>query len=95
VAEVIFPISLNDIKSTIPSWYPACFTPNHKRPAFHLTRIFLLPCLTMHHSTLIALLAAPFAVLASPIIAERQTVGSLDAAFKAKGKKYVGVATDQ
>ncbi|KAH8594672.1 glycosyl hydrolase family 10-domain-containing protein [Bisporella sp. PMI_857] len=42
-----------------------------------------------------ASLTVPLAVVGSPIIAERQTVGSIDAAFKAKGKKYVGVATDQ
>ena len=49
----------------------------------------------MHHSTLLTLLFAPLTVLASPIIAERQTTPSIDALFKAKGKLYVGVATDQ
>jgi len=49
----------------------------------------------MHYSTILALLAAPLAVTCSPIIAERQTTPSIDALFKAKGKKYVGTATDQ
>ena len=49
----------------------------------------------MYPSSLLLLIAVPLMVVGSPIIAERQTVGSIDAAFKAKGKKYVGVATDQ
>jgi len=48
----------------------------------------------MHHSSILALLAAPLAVFSSPIV-ERQTIASVDALFKAKGKKYFGVATDQ
>lgn len=48
----------------------------------------------MHHSTLLAFLAVPLVALASPVI-ERQAANSLDAAMKAKGKKYWGTATDQ
>lgn len=49
----------------------------------------------MYHSSWIVFLAAPLAVFSSPLIAERQTVGSIHDAFVKKGKLYVGVATDQ
>jgi endo-1,4-beta-xylanase len=47
--------------------------------------------------TSLALLLAPLAALASPTlgVTERQASASIDALFKAKGKLYIGVATDQ
>jgi len=49
----------------------------------------------MHHSSILAILATPLAALASPIVERQASVGSLDTAIKAKGKKYFGVATDE
>ena len=53
----------------------------------------------MQYSTaVLALMAAPLSVFASPIVVEvieRQSTNSLDAAMKAKGKLYWGTATDQ
>jgi endo-1,4-beta-xylanase len=49
----------------------------------------------MHHFSILAILATPLAVLASPIIERQASVGSIDTAIKAKGKKYFGVATDE
>lgn len=43
----------------------------------------------------LALLLAPLAVSAAPLVEERQSSTSLDALMKAKGKLYFGTATDQ
>jgi endo-1,4-beta-xylanase len=49
-----------------------------------------------YSAVILGLLAAPLAVIASPVVEvmERQSANSLDAAMKAKGK-YWGTATDQ
>lgn len=49
----------------------------------------------MQFSTILAILAATQVAVASPVVERQASVGSIDAAIKAKGKKYFGVATDQ
>lgn len=49
----------------------------------------------MKFSTLLAILATTQTALATPIVERQASVGSIDAAIKAKGKKYFGVATDE
>jgi endo-1,4-beta-xylanase len=56
----------------------------------------------MHHSGLLALLAAPLAVVAAPSVKvadyltiRQASVGSINTAIKARGKKYFGIATDE
>ena len=48
----------------------------------------------MQLSTILAILAAQ-AVVATPVIGRQASIGSIDTAIKAKGKKYFGVLIDE